>query len=342
MAGVPVSLAGACVAAIASALATLAWIALSKRWRVQDQPGQRRLHKQPTPRGGGVGLALGWWLGTFLACAWAGPDVLSPLPWLFVVTGGFLACGLLDDFSPMSAPMKLALQLSLAIGVFMPMLPADVRGNFLALGGLLLSFVYFVNAWNFMDGSNGMVALQALVIALAVGTWPGQDPGLALAGLALAGACLGFLPLNFPGARVFLGDAGSLLLGSAVFLLLLGSFAVGAMRLPEVLLLASVFLIDTGLTLARRILRGVPFWRAHREHLFQYAIRKGHSHASVALAYAGATGGVWLLALALRATRSNIVIIATTLIVWGSAAAAYFLLRRHWLNRGRAVMGVRE
>jgi UDP-N-acetylmuramyl pentapeptide phosphotransferase/UDP-N-acetylglucosamine-1-phosphate transferase len=341
MQGIPAAVAGACVAAVASALGTLAWIALARRWRLQDHPGQRRMHAQPTPRGGGVGLALGWWLGTFLACAWAGPGVVSPLPWLFAVTGGFLACGLLDDFSPLSAPMKLALQVLLAIGVFMPLLPADVRGNFLALSGLLLSFIYFVNAWNFMDGSNGMITLQALVIALAAGTWPGQDPGLALAALALAGACVGFLPLNFPRARVFLGDAGSLVLGSAVFLLLLGSFAVGAMSALEAALLASVFLLDTALTLARRILRGARFWRAHREHLYQFAIRKGHSHAKVALAYAGATGGIWLLALGVRAVRSDIVIIATPLMVWGSAAAAYFLLRRHWLKRGRAVMGVR-
>ena len=339
---VPAAVVGAVAAAVVAALATWAWIALANRWRVHDAPGRRRLHEQPTPRGGGVGLGIGWWLGTFLACAWLVPPAVSPLPWLFAVTGGFLACGLLDDLSPMSAPMKFALQVLLALGVFAPLLPPDVRGNFVALAGLLLVFLYFVNAWNFMDGSNGMITVQALVIALAVGTWPGQDAGLALAALALAGACLGFLPLNLPKARVFLGDAGSFLLGSAIFLLLLASFAVGAMRPLEALMLASVFLIDTALTLARRVLRGTPFWRAHREHLFQYAIRKGYSHARLAWTYGAATGAMWATALILREIHSEFVIIATPLIVWGGAVAVYFLLRRKWLKKGRVKMGVGE
>ena len=342
MGGLAAGLAGAGVATVASAFATWAWIALANRWRVQDEPGRRRMHAQATPRGGGVGLALGFWLGTMLACAWAMPAPVSPLPWLFVVTGAFLACGLADDFSALSPMLKFGLQALVAVAVFTPLLPADVRGNFLLLGGLWFGLLYFVNAWNFMDGSNGMISLQALVIALALATWPGQEQGLALASWALAGACLGFLPLNFPRARVFLGDAGSLLLGSAVYLLLLASCAVGAMRPVEALLLASVFLVDTALTLARRVLRGTPFWRAHREHLYQYALRKGHSHAKVALAYAAATGGTWLIALFLREIRSEIVIIAAPLLVGGCAAGGYFLLRRHWLRRRRVVMGVQR
>jgi len=342
MPAVPAAAAGAGIAAIVAALATMAWIALANRWRVQDEPGFRRMHSQPTPRGGGAGLALGWWVGIFLACAWAAPDVVSPLPWLLLVTGGYLACGLVDDFSTLSALGKFALQVALAVAVFTPLLPADLRGNFLALAALLLGLLYFVNAWNFMDGSNGMIAIQTLLIALAVGTWPGQDAGLALAGLALAGACLGFLPLNFPTARVFLGDAGSLMLGSAVYLLLLASCAVGTMNLAQALLLASVVLLDTGLTLARRILRGKPFWRAHREHLYQYAIRRGHSHPKVALFYGGGTVLAWFLAHSIQGVRSTIVIIAAPTLAWVCALALYMSLRRRWLERGRGDMGVQR
>jgi hypothetical protein len=264
------------------------------------------------------------------------------LPWLFAVTGGFLACGLLDDLSPQSAALKFALQLLLPLACSMPLLPPDVRGNVVVLAGLLFSLVYFVNAWNFMDGSNGMITLQALVIALAVGTWPGQDAGLALAALALAGACLGFLPWNFPRARVFLGDAGSLLLGSAVFLLLLASVAVGAMRLVEVLLLGQ------RLPAGHRPDPGSP--GPAREALLAGAPRapvpiccpQGPLPRENRPGLRAATGGLWLLARILRENHSKIVIIATPLIVWGCAAAAYVLLRRHWLRRGRGSMGVRE
>jgi UDP-N-acetylmuramyl pentapeptide phosphotransferase/UDP-N-acetylglucosamine-1-phosphate transferase len=332
---VPVApaVAGAAVACVATALATLAWIPLARRWQLHDEPGRRRLHSQPTPRGGGVGIALGWWLATFLACGWAVPAPTSPLPWLLLVGGAFLACGLLDDVRALPAWLKLALQILVAVGLLTPFLPREVSGNWIALGVVWLGLLYFVNAWNFMDGSNGMIAIQSFLLALALGTWPGQEPGLALASFALAGACIGFLPLNFPKARVFLGDAGSLLLGSGLFLLLLASIGTGVLTPLQAMLLSSVVLLDTGLTLARRILRGRPFWRAHREHLYQYAVRRGHGHAPVALAYGAATTVAWLLALSLQGGGSAIVSFAVLALAWVAAAAAYLLLRRRWLRR---------
>jgi UDP-N-acetylmuramyl pentapeptide phosphotransferase/UDP-N-acetylglucosamine-1-phosphate transferase len=251
-----------------------------------------------------------------------------------------MACGLLDDFRPLPAFAKLGLQVLVVAGVFTPLLAPELRGHLPYLALAWLALLYFVNAWNFMDGSNGMIPLQSLVIALAVGTWPGQDPGVALAALALAAACLGYLPLNLPRARVFLGDAGSLLLGAAVFALLAASCTGGVMSLLQALLLASVVLLDTALTLARRVVAGKPFWRAHREHLYQYAIRVGHSHAKVAFAYAGATGVAWLLALTLQGRVSTTLTIAVPTLAWGGGMAAYVLLRRHWLGRRRQAMGV--
>ena len=330
--------AGAAVATLVSAAATWTWIALARRWRVQDEPGRRRLHAQPTPRGGGVAIGIGWWLATALACSWSPAGIVSPLPWLMLVTSAFLALGLLDDFAGLSPRTKLALQILLAACVFTPLLPAEIRGHLPAVAGLCLALLYFVNVWNFMDGSNGMIACQSLLIALALATWPGQEAGLRVAALALAGACLGFLPFNFPRARVFLGDAGSFLLGSALFLLLLASCGAGVLHPVQALLLASVVLLDTGLTLARRILRGKPFWRAHREHLYQYAVRLGHSHARVALAYSGCTLAAWLLARGLDDFRSSIIIYAVPALALGFGAAAHLMLRRHWLG-SRRIMG---
>jgi hypothetical protein len=170
------AVAGAALAALVSALGTWSWIALARRWRLQDEPGRRRLHAQPTPRGGGVAVALGWWLATALACSWSGPEVLSPLPWLLLVTSAFLVLGLLDDFAGCRhGPRGTAA--AGRVAVFTPLLPADVRGNLLLVSLLCLAFAYFVNAWNFMDGSNGMIAGQSLLIALALATWPGQEPG---------------------------------------------------------------------------------------------------------------------------------------------------------------------
>lgn len=322
--------AGAGIAAVAGTLATLAWIALAKRWRIEDAPGQRRLHADATPRGAGVALAVAWWLGVGLACLW-----VYPAPWplylLVIVTGPFLLCGLIDDFVDLGAPAKLALQVVAVAAAFAPAYGGGGWGMLAVIG---IAWLYFVNAWNFMDGSNGMIALQSLLVAFALATWPGQQPEFVISALALAGACLGFLPLNFPRARVFLGDAGSLLLGAALFYLLVASTLAGVMAPVQALLLASVVLVDTAMTLARRIVLRRRFWQAHREHLYQYAVRL-HGHAKPALAYAAATVLAWLLALSLQGRQGTILAIVVPTLAWVSAAAVYLLLRRHWLGRGK-------
>ena len=338
MPGWPAAAAGAALAALASAAGTMAWIALANRWRVQDEPGQRRLHEQPTPRAGGVAVAFAWWLATWLACGWAGA-IVSPLPWLLVVTGASFSLGLLDDFRPLPAVVKFLLQVALVAAVFTPLLLPALRADVLLVGLRWLGFLYFVNAWNFMDGSNGMIAGQTLVVAVAVAAWPGQEPGLRVAALALAGACAGFLPFNAPFAKVFLGDSGSFLLGSAVFVLLLASCASGAMQPLQALLLVSVVLVDTALTLSWRIFRGRRVWQAHREHVYQIAVRKGHAHWRVALAYAVATVAAWLLALCLGGEPSRIVAYLIPALAWGSGVAAYVVLRRRWLRRTRPMQG---
>jgi UDP-N-acetylmuramyl pentapeptide phosphotransferase/UDP-N-acetylglucosamine-1-phosphate transferase len=339
MPGWPAAVAGAAVAAFASALGTMAWIAIANRIRVHDEPGQRRMHAQATPRAGGIAVAVAWWLATALACAWSGAGVVSPLPWLLAVTGAFFALGLFDDFRPLPAVPKLLLQVAIVAFVFTPLLALPVRNDLLLLGLLWLGFLYFVNAWNFMDGSNGMIAMQTVVVAIALAAWPGQDPGLRVAALALAGACLGYLPFNVPGARVFLGDCGSFLLGSALYLMLLASCAAGTMHPVQALLLVSVVLVDTALTLSWRIYRRRKFWKAHREHAFQLAIRKGHSHVRVGIAYAFATAGAWLLALSLGREPSRILQVLIPALAWGCGVAAYIVLRRRWLRRSRPMEG---
>lgn len=318
-------------AAFASALLTWAWIALARRRQLQDLPGPRRLHAAPTPRGGGIAVALAM-LG---ALAWIGIWAPPPEPWLPGLAAGiaaFAAVGLLDDLLPMPALLKLALQL-VAAGTMLATAADGQPVGWLHGFALLFACAYFVNVWNFMDGSNGLVSLQAVLIALALAAWPGQGAGLRLASLALAAACLGFLPFNFPRARVFLGDVGSHAMGAAVFGLLWLSWRAGMVSLPQVLLLLSVVLLDSGLTLARRFLSGRTVWRAHREHLYQYAVRRGHSHARVALAYAAATALAWLLAVAVGGNHSSIVMVVVLTVGWLLGSAVYFGLRRRWLRK---------
>jgi UDP-N-acetylmuramyl pentapeptide phosphotransferase/UDP-N-acetylglucosamine-1-phosphate transferase len=315
---------------------TGAWIGFARRRRIEDQPGQRRLHATATPRGGGIAIAI----VVIAALSWLGLDGDTSLPWLQLAVGIglFAALGLLDDLSPLAAPVKLALQLAAAAVLVLPILRAGNVGWLLA-AVLLVGCAYLVNIWNFMDGSNGMVALQALLLALALAFWPGQPAELRLACLAVAGACAGFLPFNFPRAAVFLGDVGSHTLGAAVFLLLLLSWRAGSIGLLQGLLISSALLLDSGLTLLRRAGAGRPVWRAHREHLYQYAVRVGHSHRNVALWYAAWTLAAIAMAALAGKFRSTFVIWSLFIVCLVFGTAVHFRLRSRWLGsrmqRGR-------
>ena len=324
------ALTGLALAGGGAALLTWAWIAIAHRIGMHDDPGHRRLHDQRTARGGGVALMLAWLGAVWLAFDGDLTGGDGAIARLLLGASLYTACGLWDDVASLRPALKFALQVLVAAVVFLP-----AGGELDAPVALLLGFglVYFVNIWNFMDGSNGMIGSQSLLVALALALWPGQDAAMRVAALLLAVACAGFLPFNFPRARVFLGDAGSLGLGAALYLMLLASCRSGAMQPWQALLLCTPMLLDSAFTLARRVLRGRRFWRAHREHLYQYAVRKGHSHARVALAYAGATALAWLLALAGQGNHSSIVAVALPALAWLGGAALYFALRQRWLGK---------
>jgi len=313
-------LAGFALAAVASAGLTAGWILLARRRRWVDLPGARRLHDHPTPRGGGIGIAAVMGVAFFLgAPVLLGAGVL-----------GFALVGLLDDVASLRAWAKLAMQL-LAAGL----VAAGVHPVWPLAIVIVLAVTYLVNAFNFMDGSNGLVAVQGLVLGIALALWPEQADGLPGVAWCLAGACVGFLPFNLPTARTFLGDVGSHAIGASVAVLMLFSVLWGSIPLPAALLMITPVLLDTGMTLWRRAVARKPVWRAHREHLYQYAVRSGHTHLAVCLAYAAWTAASVLMALAGVKLCSSFVMWTVLMLNWTACAAAYCLLRRHWLRNKR-------
>lgn len=324
------------LAAAGCGLLTLAWIRFAQLKQIQDHPGQRRLHELPTPRGGGLAIAIIliaalYWLTSIFPQA-------SSLPRLALGLASFAALGLLDDVTPVTAPVKFVLQLLAATALIAGVSQGWGLG-WLAMAGLIVACCYVVNIWNFMDGSNGLISMQTLLIALAMALWPGQPWDLRLFAFALAGACTGFLPFNLPKARVFLGDVGSHVLGAAVFGLLLLAWRSETIDVFQALLLGTVILLDSGYTLLRRLLGGRKFWRAHRDHLYQYAVRRGHSHVRVCLSYAAGTAVAIALALLANESRSSIVLAGLLILNWLLGTLVYFGLRQYWLNpsthRGR-------
>ena len=270
------------------------WLArrYALRRRLIDQPGERRSHRVATPRGGGVAIVAAI-LPVLAWLAWRSP-AQWPL-WGALATGLLLVAGIGwgDDHRPLSPWLRLAVHAlaaaCLAWGVGRGAGPAAATVAFVLALAL-------TNVWNFMDGIDALAASQALLVALACAWWAGSGP-VALLAVALAAACAGFLPFNLPPARIFLGDVGS---GALGYLLaaLLALLAPGDWRAAPLLLLPpSAFLLDAGLTLARRMLRGERWWLAHTTHAYQcWARRTGHG--PVTAAYAGWTAVAAVLMLA--------------------------------------------
>ncbi|MBB3226921.1 Fuc2NAc and GlcNAc transferase [Luteibacter sp. Sphag1AF] len=263
-------------------------IGYAHRRGMLDAPGRRRSHTMPTPRGGGIGIVGG--------VAVAMPLALMALPgspgWvstliLTLSTLAVAAIGWLDDHGSLPIRPRLAVQLLATLAVSLVL--ARETSSLLWAAPLLVAGVWSINLHNFMDGIDGLAAQQAIFNGLgcAALAWAAGNPAIAGAALAVAGASLGFWWFNRSPARIFMGDVGSATLGLLVFVL------VGLLwvwRTPLVwpaLILSSAFVIDASLTLLVRMLRGSRWYTPHREHMYQWLVRRGASHARVTGFYLG-------------------------------------------------------
>ena len=207
-----------------------------------------------------------------------------------------LALGWLEDIRGVSIVRRAGLQL--VIGVLVSVSFATVQGTnvlVLILGAIFIAG--YINVANFMDGINGISGAHGLVagLAYALTGWMVNLPWLALAGVAVAGAFAAFLPWNVrPGKNVFLGDAGSYVLGAA-----LGTLAVGAWFADVPFLLAFAplvtYLADAGITLFRRFMAGEQWYKPHRTHTYQRLTAVGFSHLGSTAVVTGTTILVWVL-----------------------------------------------
>lgn len=309
------------VAVIVAILACRAMIGVG----ITDLPDEtRKLHATPTPRGGGVGIAIacgtGAALGIFLwpdlpvagfsFASADGPSGPDPQSGIRVATGaamalltgaGIFLVGLADDLKPLTERVKFPLILLgalvfAALGARVESLPfSDTRalqaGLGLGMAGSVLWLFTLTNAVNFMDGANGMAAgTNAISLTfLGVIAFFGGAPEAGLIALALAGALVGFLWWNFPGGRLFAGDCGALFVGfvAAALALILVEADLLSVWLAPVFFFPT--LADVLLTLAFRARHGRPLFKAHRDHLYQLLIRSGQPHWRASAIYWGMT-----------------------------------------------------
>ncbi|MCP5181353.1 MAG: hypothetical protein H6993_00750 [Pseudomonadales bacterium] len=239
------------------------------RLRLVSVPNSRSSHHRPTPTGGGLAFAvpvLGW-------CA------LSALPFgrtLAIGAGVLALLGLVDDARDLRAIFKFLVQLAV-VAWFVPTAWPELALWWQFAGGLCL--LWFVNLFNFMDGIDGFAACQVLLYALGTLLLTGAmlDWTESLLWL-LIGTNLGFLLFNWSPARIFMGDAGALMLGLMLPAVAVELAFTGRLPLVSSLLLFTVFVVDSTYTLLVRMITGQPFLGAHRTHLYQILSRRvGHA-----------------------------------------------------------------
>jgi UDP-N-acetylmuramyl pentapeptide phosphotransferase/UDP-N-acetylglucosamine-1-phosphate transferase len=251
-----------------------------RRLRLVDHPNERSSHSVPIPRGGGMGI----WVSALIA----GEFLLHDHFFVFMVFG-IGALSLLADYRDLSSKVRLIIQLCIVCFVTFSYMPS-AGGVWYA--GLFVFWVLLIgwtlNLYNFMDGIDGLAGLTGLIGFGSVAIffyYIYGDEKIALFSFTLALACLGFLPFNFPKARTFMGDVGSVTIGFvfAVFIMW------GSRTFEDLICLMSflfLFYADELVTTILRVRKGENLLKPHRSHFYQVLVNEvGISHVKVSLAY---------------------------------------------------------
>jgi UDP-N-acetylmuramyl pentapeptide phosphotransferase/UDP-N-acetylglucosamine-1-phosphate transferase len=261
------------------------WLAL--RHDIIDHPTDRSSHAHPTPRGGGLGLVA----AALAFAAWRTSEAGDWLALLAIMGAVPIALvGWIDDRRGLSVRIRLLVHST--AGVIVGAVAATTAHSPAAAIALLVCWAFWtvsaVNLVNFMDGINGLVASQVAIFAFSLAAFP--DPtGVNRVNAALVGAaCLGFLPWNFPRARIFLGDVGSGALGYLVVALALLSVRSQSVGVVQAYLPLLALFGDATVTILRRWKYGERLTAPHRSHLYQRLANGGMGHSRVTALYAAA------------------------------------------------------
>ena len=337
---------------LAGMLAALAltplWRRLAPRWGVMDRPGERKIHQTPVPRGGGLAVFIGF----HVACAvvflvpWKPFSGQLSIEWWFrflPLSAGVVALGLLDDRFDLKPWAKFAGQLVLALatyalGIRLQNILGVAMPEWVDAAATVLWFVALMNAFNLIDGVDGLAAGIALIAATGIGlslVFRGA-PGDVLLFMGLAGACLGFLRYNFYPASVFLGDTGSLFLGFTLAALAISTHSKASFMagIGVPLLAVGVPLFDTLLAVWRRSMRRVlsresgdgtvsGISHGDADHLHHRLLRQGRGQGQVAGLLYAATAGLVLVGLLASVFHDR----ALGILVLAFLLAAYTVVR---------------
>lgn len=271
----------------------------SRSNNLPDHPNHRSSHQRVTSKAGGFAIIGAWLAGMFIVGSFSGiADTAIQAMLLSGLTFLALALGFADDRIHLPPSRKLIGQFVIAalfVAAFAPLqsAPAPFFGDtMLGVFGIFITILWvvaFMNAFNFMDGANGLAAGSTVVglCGFCVIAGFAGAPFAAIASFLLAAAAMGFMPSNLYRRALFMGDNGSqavsfLIAALAVLAANASDGQVSALIVPVIFL---PLLFDVFWTLSSRIMRRQNILSAHREHIYQLLIRTGSSHIRVAVIY---------------------------------------------------------
>jgi UDP-GlcNAc:undecaprenyl-phosphate GlcNAc-1-phosphate transferase len=289
---------------------------VARRYDIQDRPAPNKFHQRPTPYLGGAAVLLGLLVGPTVVGGWQGQ--------LVAVAGGavaMFALGLVDDVRTVRPGTKVAVQAAAALGLWVAGVRGGLFGNLADLPFTIVWVVAVTNALNLLDNMDGVLSGVAAISAFAFFAIAAAEGHYLVASLALAVAAssLGFLRYNFPPARIFLGDAGSLTLGFLLAAIglkldLVGPSGLARCAIPVLIL--GVPLFDTGLVVIARVLGRRPILLGSLDHTSHRLAALGLPVGRVAwTAYAAQVGSIAVALWMITASTASVVamaIVATT------------------------------
>lgn len=285
----------------------------ARRFAILDHPQGYKAHPTSTPLLGGLAVAA----GTVLGVVWFfPPGARAPVPGLSALALGALlivAAGLFDDARKLSPQHKFIWQVVAASGAGLCLALLGVRLDLFlhwpSLPIIVLTALWVVgitNAVNFLDNMDGLCAGLGTVAAfsLALINLRTGELTVAVVAAALGGACLGFLPYNWPQARIFLGDTGSMLIGFLLAALSVAGVYTRGAQIPEIAIFMPLFvlgipILDSVLVIILRLRAGHPPWVGDRRHISHRLVRRGMRPTAAVATLWTAAGACGLAALLL-------------------------------------------
>lgn len=245
-----------------------------------DIPNERSSHQIPTPRGGGFAIIITIYAGlTYLYCS---NKIEEDLFFALLPGIGLSLVGFYDDIKKLNWLIRLGIQFlcsMIALVILRGMKPLvgnDI--NIIWSLGALLGMIWFINLYNFLDGSDGYSSMETIAVSIFLWYFSGSNTLL-----VIAFSVAGFIYWNWPSAKIFMGDAGSTTLGFILAVIGIYFHNTDELNLFYWLMLTALFWFDATFTILRRMKYNEKITEPHKNHIYQRLIRGGTSHLKVML-----------------------------------------------------------